>query len=164
MSGTILVTGGAGFIGANFVHTVRERDFAPVVNLDALTYADNLESLASLADDDAHTFVRGSIGDHALVATLLREHRPRAVVNFARILDVLGLRDDAARFFDQVLPWVRGREAHSYCVWLAGYSLGRGASASARSARPTPAPLCRRCATARRTAWCPWRPRATACR
>jgi len=83
MSGTLLVTGGAGFIGANFVLTVRERDLAPVVNLDALTYAGNLESLASLAADDAHTFVKGGIGDRDLVARLLREHRPRAIVNFA---------------------------------------------------------------------------------
>jgi dTDP-glucose 4,6-dehydratase len=83
MNGPLLVTGGAGFIGANFVLTVRERDLAPVVNLDALTYAGNLESLASLADDDGHAFVKGGIGDGDLVARLLREHRPRAVVNFA---------------------------------------------------------------------------------
>ncbi|MDO9148501.1 MAG: dTDP-glucose 4,6-dehydratase [Hydrogenophaga sp.] len=79
----ILVTGGAGFIGANFVLDWLAQHHEPVVNLDKLTYAGNLETLASLQGDARHVFVHGDIGDAALVARLLAEHRPRAVVNFA---------------------------------------------------------------------------------
>jgi len=79
----ILVTGGAGFIGSNFVLDWLAGSSEPVVNLDALTYAGNLENLASLKDDPRHIFVHGSIGDTALVGRLLAEHRPRAIVNFA---------------------------------------------------------------------------------
>jgi dTDP-glucose 4,6-dehydratase len=79
----ILVTGGAGFIGANFVLDWLAATGEPVVNLDLLTYAGNLGNLAALAADGRHTFVRGDIGDAAQVAALLRTHRPRAIVNFA---------------------------------------------------------------------------------
>ena len=83
MTDTILVTGGAGFIGTNFVlDWVREAG-SPVVNLDKLSYAGNMESLAPLAADPRHIFVQGDIGDGSLVAGLLETHRPRAVVNFA---------------------------------------------------------------------------------
>jgi dTDP-glucose 4,6-dehydratase len=80
---TILVTGGAGFIGSNFVNEWLAGSNEPVVNLDCLTYAGNLENLASLQGDARHQFVRGDIGDSRLVARLLAEHRPRAVLNFA---------------------------------------------------------------------------------
>jgi len=80
---TILVTGGAGFIGANFVLDWLAQCDEPVVNLDKLTYAGNLDNLASLANDARHLFVQGDIGDAALVTRLLAEHHPRAVVNFA---------------------------------------------------------------------------------
>src|SRR5438046_5458274 len=79
----ILVTGGAGFIGANFVLDWLAQESEPVVNLDALTYAGNLGNLASAAGDARHVFVRGSIGDRALVTSLLAEHGPRAIVNLA---------------------------------------------------------------------------------
>jgi dTDP-glucose 4,6-dehydratase len=79
----ILLTGGAGFIGANFVLDWLAATDEPVVNLDALTYAGNLESLASIERDPRHHFVRGDIGDRALLDQLFAEHRPRAVVNFA---------------------------------------------------------------------------------
>ncbi|MHB8709595.1 MAG: dTDP-glucose 4,6-dehydratase [Desulfuromonadales bacterium] len=79
----ILVTGGAGFIGANFVLDWLARNNEPVVNLDKLTYAGNLENLRSLADDARHLLVRGDIGDRDVVNALLRDHRPRAVINFA---------------------------------------------------------------------------------
>ncbi|MDQ0587782.1 dTDP-glucose 4,6-dehydratase [Variovorax paradoxus] len=79
----ILVTGGAGFIGANFVLDWLAQSDEPVVNLDKLTYAGNLETLASLKGDPRHIFVQGDIGDSALVDRLLAEHKPRAIVNFA---------------------------------------------------------------------------------
>ncbi|MBZ8140418.1 dTDP-glucose 4,6-dehydratase [Rubrivivax gelatinosus] len=80
---TLLVTGGAGFIGSNFVLDWLRGSDEPVVNLDALTYAGNLENLASLDGDARHVFVRGDIGDRALVDQLLATHRPRALVHFA---------------------------------------------------------------------------------
>ena len=80
---SILVTGGAGFIGANFVLDWLAQQDEPVINLDKLTYAGNLENLASLQDDKRHVFVRGDIGETVLVDRLLAEHRPRAVINFA---------------------------------------------------------------------------------
>ncbi len=79
----ILVTGGAGFIGANFVLDWFAACDEPVVNLDKLTYAGNLTNLLPLAGDARHVFVHGDIGDRALVANLLARHRPRAVLNFA---------------------------------------------------------------------------------
>lgn len=79
---TWLVTGGAGFIGGNFVLEAVAQG-VKVVNLDALTYAGNRDTLASLDDDPNHVFVHGDIGDGALVAQLLETHRPDAVINFA---------------------------------------------------------------------------------
>ena len=79
----ILVTGGAGFIGANFVLDWLAIHDEPVINLDKLTYAGNPETLQSLQGDARHTLVQGDIGDAALVTQLLTQHQPRAVVNFA---------------------------------------------------------------------------------
>src|SRR5674476_699042 len=79
----ILVTGGAGFIGANFVLDWLAQSGESVINLDKLTYAGNLENLAKLKDDTRHIFVQGDIGDATVTGKLLAEHRPRAVVNFA---------------------------------------------------------------------------------
>jgi dTDP-glucose 4,6-dehydratase len=79
---SLLVTGGAGFIGGNYVLGAVE-DGAHVVNLDALTYAGNVDTLAAVSERPSHVFVRGDIGDRALVDRLLAEHRPAAVVNFA---------------------------------------------------------------------------------
>jgi dTDP-glucose 4,6-dehydratase len=81
---TILVTGGAGFIGSNFVlDWLADAGSEPVVNLDALTYAGNLRNLDALAGDPRHVFVKGDIGDRALLDQLMATHRPRAVVHFA---------------------------------------------------------------------------------
>jgi dTDP-glucose 4,6-dehydratase len=79
----ILVTGGAGFIGANFVLDWVAQNKEGVINLDKLTYAGNLENLASLKDNKLHQFVHGDIGDSALIQRLLSEHKPRAIINFA---------------------------------------------------------------------------------
>ena len=79
----ILVTGGAGFIGSNFVLDWMAKSGEYLINLDKLTYAGNLENLASLEEGKGYRFVRGDIGDFDLVLRLLRENRPRAVVNFA---------------------------------------------------------------------------------
>ncbi len=80
---TLLVTGGAGFIGSNFVLDWLAQSDEPIVNLDKLTYAGNRENLASLQGDPRHHFVQGDIGDRALVDRLLAQHRPRAVLHFA---------------------------------------------------------------------------------
>ena len=80
---TLLVTGCAGFIGSNFVHTWLGSSDERVINLDKLTYAGNLANLEALKDDPRHVFVQGDIGDTALVPQLLAQYKPRAVLNFA---------------------------------------------------------------------------------
>lgn len=80
---TIVVTGGAGFIGSNFVLDWLALSNEAVINVDKLTYAGNLENLQSLKGHNSHVFVRSDIGDAATIGELLRTHRPRAVVNFA---------------------------------------------------------------------------------
>ena len=80
---TLLVTGCAGFIGSNFVHTWLAQSDEPIINLDKLTYAGNLANLAALQGDARHVFVQGDIGDTELVSALLKQHQPRAVLNFA---------------------------------------------------------------------------------
>jgi dTDP-glucose 4,6-dehydratase len=79
----VLVTGGAGFIGSNFVLDWLAQSDEPVINLDKLTYAGNMENLARLADDPRHVFMHGDICDRALVDRLLADHRPRAIIHFA---------------------------------------------------------------------------------
>ncbi len=79
----ILVTGGAGFIGSNFVLDWLAQADEAVINLDLLTYAGNRENLTSLSGDTRHIFVQGNIGDSTLIASLLQQHQPRAIINFA---------------------------------------------------------------------------------
>jgi dTDP-glucose 4,6-dehydratase len=83
MENTILVTGGAGFIGANFVLQRMERDAASIVNLDKLTYAGNLRNLETIANDRRYEFVHGDIADRGLVGSLLQRRKPQAIVHFA---------------------------------------------------------------------------------
>ena len=83
MKDAILVTGGAGFIGSNFVLTWVAETTSTVVNLDALTYAGNRNNLSSLDGNPRHVFVKGDICDQPLIASLLKEHQPRAIVHFA---------------------------------------------------------------------------------
>lgn len=80
---TLLVTGGAGFIGANFVLDWLAQHNEPIVNVDKLTYAGNLDSLKTLKNDTRHIFVQGDIGNSELLSQLLAQHQPRAIINFA---------------------------------------------------------------------------------
>lgn len=96
---TWLVTGGAGFIGGNFVLEAVRRGVR-VINLDALTYAGNLQTLASIESDPNHVFVHGDIGDRDLVAGLLAEHQPDAVLNFAAESHVDRSIDGPAAFIE----------------------------------------------------------------
>ena len=117
----ILVTGGAGFIGSNFVLDWLKASNEPVVNLDALTYAGNLENLQSLTDDPRHIFVKGNICDKELVSSLLTKYKPRAIVHFAaeshvdrsifgpdlffetNVMGTLNLLECAKAYYDQLL-------------------------------------------------------------
>ena len=83
MNNTIVVTGGAGFIGSNFVNAWVKQNLGKVVNVDKLTYAGNLENLSEIIDNENHVFVQADIGDNAVIADLLKKHQPKAVLNFA---------------------------------------------------------------------------------
>src|SRR5215472_10031331 len=109
---SVLVTGGAGFIGSNYVRWLLARTAARVVVLDKLTYAGNPASLADVAGDPRVVFVRGDIGDRAVVDDLLRAHRPTAVVNFAAETHVVGafeLLEAARRHVAGLEPGEAGR-------------------------------------------------------
>lgn len=80
---TFLVTGGAGFIGSNFVLQARQAAWANIINLDKLTYASNLHNLSTLDGDDGYCLVQGDIGDRALLTHLLKTHQPSTLINFA---------------------------------------------------------------------------------
>ena len=83
MDNCILVTGGAGFIGSNFVNAWLQQGLGKVINLDKLTYAGNLENLSEVQNDKNHLFVKADIGDREVVARLLKQYQPRAIINFA---------------------------------------------------------------------------------
>jgi dTDP-glucose 4,6-dehydratase len=97
---TLLVTGGAGFIGGNFIHLLMAQGGVQVVNLDKLTYAGNLDTLAPLAANPGHVFVQGDIGDRDLVSRLLRDYAVDAVVNFAAESHVDRSIDGPAAFIE----------------------------------------------------------------
>lgn len=94
---TVLVTGGAGFIGGCYIRMMARSEGVRLVNLDKLTYAGNLDSLATV-DPSVHTFVRGDIGDHELLAALLETHRPSAIIHFAAESHVDRSIDDPVAF------------------------------------------------------------------
>ena len=96
----ILVTGGAGFIGGEFIRQWISEEAAPVINLDKLTYAGNLDSLKSVSGNPHHHFVQGDIGDSECIRQLLTEHRPQAVINFAAESHVDRSIDEPATFVE----------------------------------------------------------------
>jgi dTDP-glucose 4,6-dehydratase len=118
----ILVTGGAGFIGSNFVLSWLAAEDAPVLNLDKLTYAGNLENLAGIRHEPRHRFVHGDIRDRALVSALLNEHRPSAIVHFAAETHVDRSIHAPADFIDTNVAGTFAllEEARAYWSSLAG--------------------------------------------
>ncbi|HEX9434337.1 MAG TPA: dTDP-glucose 4,6-dehydratase [Burkholderiales bacterium] len=112
----LLVTGGAGFIGSNFVVSTLAQDDEPIVTLDKLTYAGSLMNLSALAGDARHVFVRGDICDRELVRTLLRKHKPRAIVHFAAESHVDRSIAGSAEFVQTnvVGTWALLEEARAY--------------------------------------------------
>ena len=118
----ILVTGGAGFIGANFVLSTIAATGEAIVNLDKLTYAGSLKNLEALAGDARHAFVKGDIGDRALVRRLLAERKPRAIVHFAAESHVDRSIDGPAEFIQTnvVGNFNLLEEARAYWSALAG--------------------------------------------
>jgi len=118
----LLVTGGAGFIGSNFVLSALAASDEPVVNLDKLTYAGNLHNLDSLRGDPRHVFVRGDIRDRAALKQALERHRPRAIVHFAAESHVDRSIPGPAEFIDTniVGTWNLLEEARAYWAALPG--------------------------------------------
>jgi dTDP-glucose 4,6-dehydratase len=114
----LLVTGGAGFIGSNFVVSTLAQHDEPIVTLDKLTYAGSLMNLSSLSDDARHVFVRGDICDRELVRALLRKHKPRAIVHFAAESHVDRSIAGSAEFVQTnvVGTWALLEEARAYCA------------------------------------------------
>jgi dTDP-glucose 4,6-dehydratase len=124
---TLMITGGAGFIGSNWLREHLARSDEAVVNLDALTLPGGARNLAGLQDDARHRFVHGDIGDRALVAALLAEHRPRAILHFAAETHVDRSIEDAA-------PFVRSNIDGTFVLLDAARSYWRALGGGERSA------------------------------
>jgi len=114
---TILITGGAGFIGSNFVLDWMREELGRVITLDKLTYAGNLGNLASLESEPRHTFVRGDICDPELVLSLLRQYKPRAVVHFAAESHVDRSISDPGEFVRTNVNGTLNLLQQSYAYW-----------------------------------------------
>lgn len=119
---TILVTGGAGFIGGNFVHRMVAKGDVTIINLDALTYAGNLDTLAQVNNNPKHWFVLGSIGDQSLIDYLLARYQPDAIVNFAAESHVDRSIDNPSAFIETNVLGTHGllRSAKKYWAQLEG--------------------------------------------
>jgi dTDP-glucose 4,6-dehydratase len=115
----LFVTGGAGFIGSNFVLQTIARTGEPIVNLDKLTYAGNLANLEPLRGDARHTFVQGDIGDRGLVGTLLARHRPRAIVHLAAESHVDRSIEGPAEFIQTNILGTFGLLEEARAYWMA---------------------------------------------
>jgi dTDP-glucose 4,6-dehydratase len=115
----LLVTGGAGFIGSNFVLQAIAQTGEPIVNLDKLTYAGNLANLEPLRGDARHTFVQGDIGDRGLVGTLLARHRPRAIVHLAAESHVDRSIEGPAEFIQTNIVGTFGLLEEARAYWMA---------------------------------------------
>jgi len=129
----LLVTGGAGFIGANFVLSTIDAMGEPIVNLDKLTYAGRLENLETLSGDARHIFIRGDISDRALVRRLLVEHRPRAIVHFAAESHVDRSIEGPAEFIQTNVVGTFSLLEETRIWWLHSRSATRSASVSCMS-------------------------------
>jgi len=123
----LLVTGGAGFIGSNFVLSTIAQSGEPIVNLDKLTYAGNLANLESVRGDARHTFVQGDIGDRGLVGTLLARHRPRAIVHLAAESHVDRSIEGPAEFIQTNVVGTFGLLEEARAYWQALPAEERGA-------------------------------------
>ena len=177
---TWLVTGGAGFIGGNFVlEAVRQG--VRVINLDVLTYAGNLDTLQSIQGDPNHVFVHGDIGDAELVESLLREHRPDAVINFAAESHVDRSIDGPAAFVQTNVVGTLTLLEKTRDYWKgwtkrvvprSASCMSRPTRSTARWARRASSPSSRRSRRTRRTprrrprrtTWCARSTTPTACR
>ena len=115
----LLVTGGAGFIGSNFVLQTLAQTGEPIVNLDKLSYAGNLANLEPLRGDTRHTFVQGDIGDRGLVGTLLARHRPRAIVHLAAESHVDRSIEGPADFIQTNIVGTFGLLEEARAYWMA---------------------------------------------
>ena len=171
INNTILVTGGAGFIGPNFILDWITWETDPVVNLDKLTYAGNLQNLASLEGNPSHTFVRGDIGDSSLIDQLLANHKPRAIVNFAAESHVDRLIHGPGEFIQtnmvgtfHLLESTRSywgslsendKKTFASCMSLPMRSMARSSPMTQPSRKPTPTSLTAPTPPARplRTTW-----------
>ena len=129
-SGTVLVTGGAGFIGSNFVLQWISDEGTPLTILDKLTYAGNLSNLAKVSPDPRYRLVQGDIGDRKLVRTLLRSERPRAIVHFAAESHVDRSIEGPGRFHPHQRKWdLQPARRGSRVLVAAGRSIRGSASA-----------------------------------
>ncbi len=130
---TILVTGGAGFIGSCFVRQCRDRGAARVINLDKLTYAGNLDSLEPVAGDPQHVFIQGDVADSATVEQVIEAHQPDAIIHFAA-------ESHVDRSIDGPAAFVRTNVQGTFCLLDAARHYVSRLSGPGRGRVPLPFP------------------------